>query len=232
MHTRIERGVAPIGGAAADGLEVRLKDVTHRAGHLAPTDRADRVADAPQEGAGGSESSVLHMTKPLVLVLAALLSLAACSSDATGNGSSSSDVDRSGVEEVEVAMITALLESDFDTVRILVLPDQREVVDSLEQVAELSPSPDPEIVSVEATVIEEDGATAIVDYSGEYCLPESTTEVQVTAVGSNREEPETIPGSSFVVTEPEQCFDLDEIFQTDHVELQLIDGEWYAPLPE
>jgi hypothetical protein len=170
--------------------------------------------------------------KPLALVLAGLLCLAACGSESTSNSSSSGGLDRSDVEDVAVAMLTALLESDFDTVRTLVLPDQREDVDSLEQAAELSQSPDVEIVSIKATVIEQDGLTAIVGYSGEYCLPETTKEVPVTTVDPDGEDAETIPGSNGVVTEPERCFDLDEIFQTDDVEFALIDGEWYAPLPE
>lgn len=169
--------------------------------------------------------------KPLALVLAALLSLAACGSDATVNSSSPGELDRSDADAVAVAMVTALLESDFDTVRILVLPDQRESVATLEQAAALSKSPGIKIVSVTATVSTEDGSTAIVDYSGEYCVPETTKEVHVTAVGSDGGEPETTPGRSSIMTQPEQCFVLDDIFQTDRVELKLIDGKWYAPLP-
>lgn len=170
--------------------------------------------------------------KAFALLLAVQLALAACGSEPTSDSSSPSELDRSDPGDVAVAMVTALLEQDFDTVRVLVVPEQRDNIDVLEQVAELSPSPDVEIVSVAARVIEEDGTTAIVDYSGEYCVPETTTEVHVTAVGSDHEDAETISGSSLVVTEPERCFELDEIFQTDRVELELIDGEWYAPLPE
>lgn len=181
------------------------------------------------------------MVKPLALIVAALLSLAACGSEPTSNSSSSGELDRSDVEDVAVAMLTAVLESDFDTVRELVLPDQRDAVETLEQAARArraradelgSPPPDVEVVNVEATVIEQEGTTAIVDYSGEYCLPETTEEVPVTAVGSEGEDAETIPGRARVVTEPERCVVLDEIFQTDRVEYALIDGEWYAPLPE
>lgn len=130
-----------------------------------------------------------------------------------------------------MAMVTAFLESDYSTLRDLVLPDQRKSVDTIEQAAELGPSPDVEIVSVTATIVEQADETAIIKYSGEYCLPEETTEVPVTATGSDRGGVETVPGSTLVVDEPERCFDLDEFFQTDRVEFQLIDGDWYAPLP-
>jgi hypothetical protein len=123
------------------------------------------------------------------------------------------------------------LESDYDTVRDLVVPDQVEAVDSIEQAAELAPPTEPVIGDVTATVVEQSGDTAVVDYSGDYCLPATTTDVPVTAAGSDRDGVETIPGSGKSVVEPERCFDLDEIFQTDQVEFQLIDGAWYAPLP-
>jgi len=170
--------------------------------------------------------------KAVALGFAALLVLSACGSEATVDSSSSGELDRSDAEQVAVAMVIALLELDFDTVRSLVLPDQLADVATLEQAADLSPSPDVEIVSVTATVLEDDGTTAVVDYSGEYCLPATTEEVPVTAVGSDGGPVETIPGSSVVVTEPERCFVLDDIFETDHVELTRIDGKWYAPLPE
>jgi hypothetical protein len=171
--------------------------------------------------------------KARALGFAALLTLTACGSAATVDSSSSSstELDRSDPEQVAVAMVTALLESDFDTVRSIVVPDQRDDVAAIEQAAELGPSPDVEIVSVTATVLSDDGATAVVDYSGEYCLPATADEVPVTAVGSEGGPVETIPGSSLVGPEPEQCFDLDDFFQTDHVELTRIDGSWYAPLP-
>jgi hypothetical protein len=140
-------------------------------------------------------------------------------------------VDRSDVEDVAVAMVTALLELDFETGRILVLPEQRDTIATLEQAAALGGSPNIEIVDIAATVVEQRGTTAIVDYSGRYCLPETMNEVEVTAVGSDGEGVRTVPGSSLVVTEPGRCFDLDEVFQTDDVELALIDGAWYAPLP-
>jgi hypothetical protein len=170
--------------------------------------------------------------KPVALVLAALLSLAACGSGSTADSSSSRELDRSDAEDVAVAMLTALLKSDIDTLRILVPPDLQDIIPSLEQAAELSRSTEIEIVSITATLIEEDGTTAIVEYSGRYCLPATTTEVPVTAVGQDREVAETISGRSQVVTEPERCFDLDESLRTDQVECELIDGEWYARLPE
>lgn len=128
-------------------------------------------------------------------------------------------------------MVTAFLESDVRTLRDFVLPDQRESIDLLEQAAEIGPAPDVEIVSVTAIIVEQHDETAIVDYSGEWCLPETATEVPVTAVGSDFDGVETVPGSTVTVVEPKRCFELDEFFQTDRVEFKLIDGDWYAPLP-
>lgn len=170
--------------------------------------------------------------KVVALGVAALLVLSACGSEATVESSSSGELDRSDAEQVAVAMVTAVLTFDFDTVRGLVLPDQLDDIATLEQAAELGPSPEVEIVSVTATVLSDDGTTAVVDYSGEYCLPATTTDVPVTAVGSDGGPVETVPGSSLVVTQPKRCFVLDDIFQTDHVELTRIDGRWYVPLPE
>jgi len=128
-------------------------------------------------------------------------------------------------------MVRALLESDYDTLRILVRPEERHEVATLEQTVERVGAPPVEIVEVTATVVERGATTAIVDYSGSYCLPETTTDVDVTTVGSDHEDVRTVPGSSLVVTEPKRCFDLDEAFGTDDLELALIDGQWYAPLP-
>lgn len=167
----------------------------------------------------------------LSLVLAMSLFLAACGSDTTSAGSPSSELDRSDVEEVAVAMVTAFLESDYRTLGDLVLPDQRESVDTIEQAAELGRAPDVKIVSVTATIVEHADETATVEYAGEYCLPKTTTEVPVTAAGSDLDGVETVPGSGVIVEEPERCFDLDELLQSDRVEFQLIDGAWYGPLP-
>jgi hypothetical protein len=40
-----------------------------------------------------------------------------------------------------------------------------------------------------------------------------------------------VPGSNRVVTQPGSCFELDEVFPPGQLELTLIDGAWYAPLP-
>lgn len=162
--------------------------------------------------------------------IASLLLLAACGSDTT-SGSPSSELDRSDPEEVAVAMVTAFLQSDYTTLRDVVLPAQRESVDAIEEAAALGPKPKPEveIVSVTATVLNRTDDTATVKYTGEYCLPESTDEVPVTA--SVPGGLETVPGSTVLVECPRQCFKLEEIFQTESFELQLIDGDWHAPLP-
>lgn len=128
-------------------------------------------------------------------------------------------------------MMTAYLQADFTTLRDLVLPTQRASVDAIEEAAALGPKPAPEvkIMGIAAVVLDRSDETATVDYTGEYCLPASTTEAPVTAsvpggLG-------TVPGSTVRVETPERCFKLEEIFQTERVELQLIDGDWYAPLP-
>lgn len=163
------------------------------------------------------------------LWLVVALALTACGSAQSSGDSSADEVDRSDVEEVAVATVTAFLSYDFDTLRDLVAPDQSETIDSIEQAAQLSPSPKIKIKNVTATVVERSDATATVAYAGEYCLPERTTVVPVTAIGSERDDMETIGSTS--VVEAERCFDLDEIFRTDRVEFQRIDGDWYARLP-
>lgn len=162
-----------------------------------------------------------------LLVLVPLL--AACG----GGTAASGEVDRSSAESVAVGMITSVLNSDYDGLRELIVPDQREDVDDMELAASLAgPTPEVEIVSVAATVVSTAGDTAIVDYSAEYCLPAKSSDVPVTVLDADGGAMETVPGGDIRVEEPEQCFSLDEIFQTSGVEFRRIDGQWYAPLPE
>jgi len=168
----------------------------------------------------------------VALIVAMLVALSACGQESHSSGATPPDVDRSDPAGVEVAMVTAFLNLDFDTVRALVLPEQRKTVDDLVTAAELGGNAEVEEVEVDAKLVNRSGDTTIVDYSASYCLPESTADVPVTTVVSDRGGTGTAPGTSLRVDQPRRCFDLGDHFQTEDVQLRLIDGEWFAPLPE
>jgi len=166
----------------------------------------------------------------MVILWLGAAAVTACSADEGTTVVTPSNLDRSDVTEVANAFLVSFIDSEFETVRDLVHPDQREEVDEFIELMRDVPQSDTEVLTVrpDAKVIEQTGERALVEYAGRYCLAEARVDVTTTVVGGPADDGTERDDTVGV---PEQCFDIAEVFSDEPVEYRRAEQTWYAPFP-
>lgn len=169
-----------------------------------------------------------------VAVALTLLGTGCGDPDSAANGKAPAELDRSNLESVAEASMTAFVTKDYDTLEPLLVPEQRQSLDALETVAEAS-GEDSVVIRVEsisATVLTSVDGTASVEFDGEYCTTEPETDVSITTEAPAEPAPdEGLPPTTLAAGE-ESCLDFATVFGPDSfvgaAEFRLVDGDWYA----